>query len=51
MTNQLVTKAAFKELDNDYSFFNDQVRDEVACLLGKVLKTCRMIARPSLWIG
>jgi len=40
MTNQLVANAAFKDLDNDYSFFNDQARDEVACLLGEALKTC-----------
>jgi hypothetical protein len=40
MTNQLVANAAFKDLDNDYSFFNDQVRDEVAGILSEALKSC-----------
>jgi len=40
MNNQLVVKATFQDLDNDYLFFNDKVRDEVAGLLAEALKTC-----------
>ena len=48
MTNQLVAKAEFKDLDKDYSFFNDQVRDEIAGLLGEALKSCTDDSRAKL---
>lgn len=48
MTTQNAAATTFQNLNDDYTYFNDSVREEIAALLGEAMNTCTEDARPAL---